>query len=102
MLTLLVLCRFQATCEAIVRTYSCLNVPLPDQDVQAGILSFEVIKSDRSAKYVRFIEQFKWRSYGKRKQKEIYIEAEREGIEDGERLQKTWRQQQRSGTPGRG
>src|SRR6266850_4852830 len=28
MLNLFVQCRFQATCEAIVRTYSCLKVPL--------------------------------------------------------------------------
>jgi hypothetical protein len=36
---------------------------------------------------------------GTRKQKEIHIKARAEGIEDRKRLQKTWRQQQRSGAP---
>jgi hypothetical protein len=38
-------------------------------------------------------------NHGKRKQKEIHIEAKTEGVEDRERLQETRRQQQRSGTP---
>ena len=68
--------------EAIVIMYSCLKVPLPGKTSKQASESYEVIKSDRSAKCVRFIEQFTWRVYGTRKQKEIHVEAETEGIED--------------------
>ncbi len=37
--------------------------------------------------------------HGTRKQEEIHIEAETEGIEDRKGLQKTWRKQQRGGAP---
>jgi len=36
---------------------------------------------------------------GTRKQEEIHIEAETEGIQNRKRLQEAWRQQQRSGAP---
>src|SRR4051812_40272106 len=38
MLSFLVQCRFQATCEAIVRTYSCVKVPITWQNFQPPML----------------------------------------------------------------
>jgi hypothetical protein len=40
--------------------------------------------------------------HGTRKQKEIHIKAKTEGIEDRERLQETWCQQQRGRAPSLG
>src|SRR6476659_6375401 len=54
MLTPWVQCRFQATCEAIVRTYSCLKVPITGQDFQPRMLILRSNQSDRSAKCVSF------------------------------------------------
>jgi hypothetical protein len=73
MLNPLVARLFQGAVEAIVRMYSYRKVPSTDKTSQQLCGSCEGIKSDLSAKCVCFIEQFRWRIYGTRKQKEIYF-----------------------------